>query len=74
MPMYEFRCNKCGKQFEELVLSRTEAVQCPKCKKDDVTRLMSACSFKSAGSAKGSSSSSGASCAGCRSKNCGSCG
>ena len=73
MPMYEFRCNTCRKKFEELVLNREARVQCPKCKKTDVTRLMSAFSVKSAGSSKGAASS-GKSCSGCRSKNCGSCG
>ena len=73
MPMYEFRCNKCRKKFEELVLSREARVQCPKCKKTDVTRLMSAFSVKSGGSSSGAAAS-GKSCAGCRSKNCGSCG
>jgi putative FmdB family regulatory protein len=71
--MYEFRCNKCKKKFEALVFNRDERVTCPKCKKPDVSRLMSAFSFKSQGSAK-SSPSAGRSCAGCRSKNCSSCG
>jgi putative FmdB family regulatory protein len=73
MPMYEFRCNKCRKKFEELVLSRDAAVRCPKCKKTDVARLMSAFSVKSSGASKAAPSS-GKSCAGCRSKKCGSCG
>lgn len=71
--MYEFRCNTCRKKFEELVLNREARVQCPKCKQQDVTRLMSAFSVKNAGSSRGAGSS-GKSCAGCRSKNCGSCG
>lgn len=74
MPMYEFRCSNCGKEFEELVLSRTARVACPGCKSQDVARLMSVCSFKSPGSDTGTAASSGKSCAGCRSKNCGTCG
>ena len=31
MPMYEYRCNKCGEIFEELVSSDDEKVPCPKC-------------------------------------------
>ncbi len=73
MPIYEFRCNGCGKKFEELVLSSSEKIKCPKCRKARVTRLMSAFSFNKGGAAQGQSSS-GKSCAGCRSKNCGSCG
>lgn len=73
MPLYEFRCNKCRKKFEELVLSRDARVECPKCKAADVVRLMSAFSVKTPGSSK-KAPSSGKSCAGCRAKNCGSCG
>ena len=73
MPIYEFRCNTCRKKFEELVTSREAKVHCPKCKKQDVTRLMSAFSVKSSGSSRAGASS-GKSCAGCRSKKCGSCG
>ena len=29
MPMYEFRCNKCGGTFEELVFASDETVPCP---------------------------------------------
>ncbi len=73
MPMYEYRCNKCDKKFEDLVLSRDARVECPKCAATDVDRLMSACNFKSTGSSK-KAPSSGKSCAGCSSKNCGTCG
>ncbi len=74
MPIYEFRCNTCRKKFEELVSSRDAEVRCPKCRKTDVTRLMSAFSVKSAGPSRGAAAPAGKSCAGCRSKKCGSCG
>ena len=34
MPMYDYKCTKCGTLFEELVLSSTVAdnqIKCPKC-------------------------------------------
>jgi putative FmdB family regulatory protein len=46
MPLYEFHCQDCGCQFEKLVLSPSEAVQCPTCRKDNVVKMMSACTLK----------------------------
>lgn len=60
MPIYAYRCPKCGKNFEKLLsLSRRdEAVSCPDCGEDDIHR--SVASFASAiGSSGGSSFSSG---------------
>lgn len=42
MPMYEFRCQKCGRQFEELVGRFGEKAPCPSCGSKDVERLVSA--------------------------------
>ncbi len=43
MPIYEFSCQNCGKEFEVLLKSRDEIsqVKCPKCGSSDVKRLMS---------------------------------
>lgn len=83
MPIYEFVCEKCKEEFEELVL-KDEEVKCPKCGAKEVSKLMSACRFKtggpivlnssnsSASSRSGGFSSSG--CAGCSGGNCSSCG
>ena len=74
MPIYEFMCMKCNKEFEYLVLGSDSTVLCPDCHGEDVKRRMSACSFKSSGNYSfpgGSSGSSG--CAGCSSSNCSTC-
>ncbi len=65
MPIYEYRCEDCGYQFETLV-KNNEEVTCPKCKGKNLTRLLSACSFT--GSSKSNVSvSSGGNCSTCSS-------
>ena len=78
MPIYEYKCNNCGNDFETLVMGGRQP-ECPSCDSQDLLRLMSACGFisKSAGpggetqtkSAAGSSA-----CSGCASTSCGTCG
>ena len=43
MPIYEYRCRKCGKRFSVLTLrvSETPAAQCSKCGGTDAQRLLS---------------------------------
>jgi len=72
MPIYEYKCAKCNEEFEAIVFGGDHAVTCPRCKGEDVKRLMSACGFKSSGSFTPASGSSGG-CAGCSSNNCSSC-
>ncbi|MCG3778121.1 MAG: hypothetical protein JW388_0829 [Nitrospira sp.] len=44
MPIYEYRCGKCEKQFDatQSVHTRAEDTLCPHCGAQDATRLMSA--------------------------------
>ena len=43
MPIYEFKCNKCGNCFEQIVFSSDDegTFKCPACGKKDVSRLLS---------------------------------
>jgi putative FmdB family regulatory protein len=42
MPIYEFRCDACAEQFEELLRAQdADAVACPHCGSNGVTRLFS---------------------------------
>lgn len=43
MPLYEYHCNGCNHDFEELVLSSSNtAIACPSCTSGDVVKKMSA--------------------------------
>ena len=43
MPMYDYRCSQCGHRFEELIFSQgKKEIVCPKCKTEQVERLMGA--------------------------------
>lgn len=65
MPIFEYRCKKCGKNFETLVLQEEiKKLQCPHCQGEDAEKLLSTFS---AGSAKPAPRQGG--CGGC----CSSC-
>ena len=70
MPIFEYHCMKCDKDFEILVYGNQE-VSCPQCQGTKVKKLLSVCSHKSEG---GFSSSQGSSCGSCGSSSCSSCG
>lgn len=70
MPIYEFICRSCTKEFEELVFSRTEAVACPDCGSTEVERALSVFSSSSSGRYR---SSAGSSCDSCSKSSCAHC-
>lgn len=76
MPIYEFHCDECHKDFECLVLSSEEQPECPTCKGKHIQRMMSACGFvsKGGGGETVSRSAGASSCTGCAATGCGSCG
>ncbi len=54
MPIFEYRCQECGHQFELIVFRAEAPTRCPKCKTEKTERLVSgfamgAASTKSAG-------------------------
>lgn len=53
MPIHEFRCSKCHKDFEELVLSTQGKVSCPFCGSEKVDQLISAGAIRAEGIPKG---------------------
>ena len=85
MPIFEYKCNDCGNEFEELVFDRDECPPCPKCQSAKTAKLMSAVRSKVGGGApapetgsgetdSGSSFSSSSPCAGCSGGDCSNCG
>ncbi len=54
MPIYEYKCNGCGQQFENLVFNASEekAVVCRTCASPDVTKLLSVFAAGVAGSSR----------------------
>jgi len=75
MPIYEFQCRACGKEFEELFRSigAVKPPVCPKCHSRKTARQFSVFGMSS-GSAGRAEASSGASCGGCRRSSCAGCG
>ncbi|RMD52065.1 MAG: zinc ribbon domain-containing protein [Nitrospirae bacterium] len=67
MPIYEYRCKKCNRDFEKLVY-REEKITCPACGSSEVAKKFSA--FAMRGVEKSSSNSA---CASCSSSSCSTC-
>ncbi|HXX56734.1 MAG TPA: zinc ribbon domain-containing protein [Thermodesulfovibrionales bacterium] len=67
MPIFEYRCNGCGEDFEKLVFGN-QAVRCPKCDSGDIKKKFSTFGMSGvehAGSSSGCSSCSSGSCSSC---------
>ncbi len=46
MPIFEYKCNKCKKEFEKLVFAGDDKdISCPECNSSKVAKKMSATSF-----------------------------
>ncbi len=73
MPIYEYRCEACEHEFEELVRGSDDEVRCPACGADRVGRRLSVFAFRSVGSTRPSASSASSSCSGCRAASCSHC-
>jgi len=67
MPIFEYRCNDCGEEFEELVSVQAPEVICIKCKSRNVKKKFSV--FGMSGVEKQVSSG----CTTCSSSSCSSC-
>ncbi len=74
MPIYEYHCNECDKDFEYLVIGKPEPT-CTSCESQNVKKMMSACGFYSKGSGGETvgSSAGASSCGGCAASSCAGC-
>jgi len=70
MPIYEYHCVNCDKDFEALVLG-DQQISCPVCSGNNIKKLLSTFSHKSDGDF---SSSKGSSCSSCSAPSCSTCG
>ncbi len=75
MPIFEYHCAACGKNFEELVTSSSQKICCPSCGGEETEKLMSCCRHKTAGVMPpiGQGPRPKSSCSGCSGGNCSSC-
>ncbi len=44
MPIFDYRCNKCGKEFEKLVRKEEDKI-CPDCASADLEKKISSAGF-----------------------------
>lgn len=70
MPIYEYKCKKCGHRFEELCRHGQKDIPCPVCGGAETCRLISAFSTCNTGD---TGASGGKACTGCAGGNCSSC-
>lgn len=47
MPIFEYACKQCGKEFETLVRPGSDAPSCPACKNTELEKLLSIPAVKS---------------------------
>ncbi len=77
MPIFEYKCQECASEFEELIL-RDEVPTCPFCKSANTTRLLSCASLhmpapSRVGQTVTFPKSSRSGCNGCSGKSCSTC-
>ncbi len=49
MPIFEYRCQDCGHEFEALVLPQHAAPSCPQCQSAKLEKLLSAAAVSTDG-------------------------
>ena len=69
MPIYEYSCGGCGREFEKYVPTAATAVACPHCESAKVKRRLSVVGVKTGASAMPSAGSMGG--GGCCGGGCG---
>jgi len=50
MPIYEYRCDDCGVEFEAILLQNSPPAVCPSCESERLTQRISASMVSSHGS------------------------
>ena len=76
MPVYDYKCRKCGAEFEKFLrsLSAAASVTCEKCGSAKVEKMVSCCAISSGGKSESAGSShSSHSCGSCSHTHCSTC-
>lgn len=72
MPIYEYLCNDCGTRYEQIVMSKSQAIACPKCASRKHTLQLSVFAAPANGSKSSADSSASADgVCGCSPHSCG---
>jgi putative FmdB family regulatory protein len=71
MPIYEYVCNDCGERYEQIVMSKTQAIACPKCASKKHTLQLSVFAAPANGTKSIADSSASAGSCGCTPHSCG---
>ncbi len=68
MPIYEYACRACGREFEELVRGPADEAElaCPACGSAELERRLSVCAAPVAGAERDAASATAAAAAACR--------
>jgi len=73
MPLFDFICRSCGREFEALVMGSSKP-KCPECQSEDLQKQMSVFAHRSSGDSSSSGGAgSGSGCSSCSSSSCSSC-
>jgi putative FmdB family regulatory protein len=72
MPIFEYKCEECGNEFE-LIVFGSDTPECPSCGDKNPVKKMSTFGFSVGYKYRSSSANSGSGCAGCGSSDCSSC-
>ncbi|MBL7191118.1 zinc ribbon domain-containing protein [bacterium] len=75
MPFYEYNCQSCGRDFEELIRCEAdmENLKCPACASKDIVKKLSLFGMVSGGKVVTSTAGGGDSCGGCSKTSCAGC-
>ncbi|MCX5907767.1 MAG: zinc ribbon domain-containing protein [Deltaproteobacteria bacterium] len=71
MPIFEYHCQGCENDFEQIVFNSKTKVKCPRCQGSKVKKKMSAFGIKSGSKFTAASSSGG--CSSCSGHHCSTC-